>query len=96
LSDPGVIAPVPERTPPLVYPPIAELRRVEGVVELNVLIDEKGNVAEVQLVQGAEGRSGLNEAAIENVKRRRYRAATKDGVPVKVWQPVRVMFKLPR
>lgn len=96
LSDPGVIAPVADRTPPLVYPPIAERRRVEGVVELNVLIDDKGSVVDVQLVQGAEGRSGLNEAAIENVKKRRYRPATKDGVPVKVWQPVRVKFELPR
>jgi protein TonB len=64
------------------------------VVEVNALIDEKGNVTDVQLVQGLEGRSGLNEAAIENVKKYRYRPATKDGVPVKVWLPVRVKFQL--
>jgi hypothetical protein len=45
-------------------------------------------------VKGAENKAGFNEAAIENVKKRRYRAATKDGVPVKVWIPVKVSFRL--
>lgn len=95
LSDPGVIAPVATRTSPPLYPPIALRQRVEGTVELNVLIDEKGNVVDAQIVSGAGGKAGLNEAAIENVKRRHYRPANKDGVPVKVWVPVRIQFKLP-
>jgi TonB family protein len=95
LSDPGVIAPVVERTPPLQYPPIALRQRVEGTVELNVLVDDKGSVTDAQVVQAAGGRAGLNEAAVENVKRRHYRPATKDGVPVKVWMSVRVKFELP-
>ncbi|HEY7515723.1 MAG TPA: TonB family protein [Vicinamibacteria bacterium] len=96
LTDPGVTPPVAEKAPPPVYPPIALRQRVEGTVELNVFVDEKGNVVETQVVQGAGGRAGLTEAAIDSVKRRRYRPATKDGVPVKVWLPVRVMFQLPR
>jgi serine/threonine-protein kinase len=96
LSDPGVMAPVVEKQPQIVYPPLALRQNVEGDVELNALIDEKGAVVDVQIVRGAGGRAGLNEAAIENVKRRKYRPATKDGVPVKVWVPVRVQFKLPR
>jgi TonB family protein len=96
LSDPGVIAPVAERTPPLQYPPIALRQRVEGTVELNVFVDERGNVSDAQIVQAAGGKAGLNEAAVENVKRRHYRPATKDGVPVKVWMSVRVRFELPK
>lgn len=95
LSDPGVIEPIVDRSPALHYPPIALRQRVEGAVELNVLVDEKGNVTDVKVLQDAGGKSGLTEAAIENVKRRKYRPATKDGVPVKVWLPVRVVFKLP-
>ncbi len=95
LSDPGVIEPIVERSPALHYPPIALRQRVDGAIELNVLVDEKGNVADVKVLQDAGGKSGLTEAAIENVKRRKYRPATKDGVPVKVWLPVRVVFKLP-
>jgi TonB family protein len=96
LTDPGVTPPVAEKAPAPVYPPIALRQRVEGVVELNVFVDEKGNVVETQVVQGAGGRAGLTEAAIDSVRKRRYRPATKEGVPVKVWLPVRVMFQLPR
>jgi TonB family protein len=95
VNDPGVIAPVPEKAPPVQYPQIALRQRVEGVVELNVLVDEKGAVTDAQIVTGVGGRSGLDEAALENVKRRHYRPATKDGVAVKTWIPVRVQFKLP-
>jgi TonB family protein len=96
LSDPGVIAPVAERVSPPLYPEIARRQNLEGTVELNVLVDERGTVADVQVVTGAGGKSGLNEAAVDNVRKRRYRPATKDGVPVKVWVPVRVQFKLPK
>jgi len=95
INDPGVIAPVPEKTPPVLYPQIALRQRVEGVVELNVLVDEKGAVTDAQIISGTGGRLGLDEAALENVKRRHYRPATKDGVAVKTWIPVRVQFKLP-
>ena len=95
VSDPGVLAPVADKTPPLQYPQIALRQRVEGTVELNVLVDEKGLVTDAQVVRGAGGKAGLDEAAIDNVKKRRYRPATKDGVPVKVWIPVRVQFRLP-
>jgi TonB family protein len=96
LSDAGVMAPVPLATPALQYPPIALARRVEGRVEVSVLVDERGTVADAKLTTGAGGKSGLNEAALENARRRRYRPATKDGVPVKVWVPVTVNFVLPR
>jgi TonB family protein len=95
LSDPGVIAPVAVRTATLNYPPLALRQRVEGTVELNVLVDEKGAVLDAQIVSGAGGKFGLNEAAIEHVKKRQYRPASKEGVAVKVWVPVRVQFKLP-
>ena len=96
LSDPGVIAPVAERVSPPMYPEIARRQGLEGTVELNVLVDERGSVQDVQVVTGAAGKAGLNEAAIDNVRKRKYRPASKEGVPVKVWVPVRVQFKLPK
>ena len=96
LSDPGVIAPVAERVSPPMYPEIARRQGLEGTVELNVLVDERGTVQDVQVVTGAGGKAGLNEAAMDNVRRRKYRPATKEGVPVKVWVPVKVQFKLPK
>ena len=73
LNDLGVTPPIVERASPPVYPPIALRQRVDGTVELNVFVDEKGTVLDVQVVQGAGGRAGLNEAAIDSVKKRRYR-----------------------
>jgi len=96
LSDPGVVAPVVDRQPQLIYPPIALRQRVDGIVELNVLVDEKGSVADVAVVTPAGGRAGLTEAAVENVKRRHYRPGTKDGIPIRVWVSVRVRFELPK
>lgn len=96
LSDAGVIAPLAERKPPLAYPPLAQRQRVEGTVELNVLVDETGKVADAQVVSGPSIKIGLNEAAVANVKKWKFRPATKDGVPVKVWFPVKIDFRLPR
>jgi TonB family protein len=96
MSEPGVVAPVAQTIPPLAYPPIAERLRLGGTVELSILVDERGNVADVKIVTGAGGRAGLDEAAMDNVKKRQYRPATKNGVPVKVWYPVNVKFVLPK
>jgi TonB family protein len=93
LTAPGVIAPQLERVLPLASPAIALRQGVEGSVGLNILIDERGNVADARIVGGVSGRRSLGEAALASVKRRRYRPATKDGVPVKVWLPVRVEFR---
>jgi protein TonB len=96
LDDPSVIAPVAQRAPAPPYPPIALRQRVEGTVVLNVLVDETGKVADTQVVSAAGGKTGLNEAAVEYVRQWMFRGATKDGVPVKVWYPVKVDFRLPR
>jgi protein TonB len=96
LGDSGVIAPLAERKTALPYPPLAQRQGVEGTVELSVLVDETGKVADAKVVSGPPQRVGLTEAAIETVKRWKFRPATKNGVPVKVWLPVKVDFKLPR
>ena len=55
LTDAGVVPPLVDRQPQLVYPPIALRQRVDGIVELSVLVDEKGNVADVTVVTAAGG-----------------------------------------
>jgi protein TonB len=95
LSDPGVIAPIAERKPPFSYPSFALRQKVEGTVELSVLVDESGKVTDAQVVAGSGGKMGLNEAALEYVKKWKFRPATKDGVPVKVWFPLKIDFRLP-
>jgi TonB family protein len=96
VNDAGVIAPVALNKPSFTYPPIALRQRIEGKVDLSVLVDERGGVADAKVVSGAGGRAGLNEAASDYVKRWKFRPATKEGVPVKTWTPVSVVFMLPR
>jgi TonB family protein len=96
LTDPGVVAPVLERKPPLAYPPLAQLQKVEGTVLLSALVDEKGQVVDVRMVRPSGKPQGLDQAATLHVRQRRYHPATKDGVPVKVWVNVEVHFRLPR
>jgi protein TonB len=96
LGEPGVVAPVVQSRPELRYPRVALLQKAEGSVELRALVDETGRVADTLVVGGPTGKLGFQEAAVEHVKAWRYSPARKDGVPVKVWVPVRIDFRLPR
>jgi TonB family protein len=81
-----------DRSPP-VYPPIARRAGHEGTVILNILIDEKGRVAEMEMIKGV-GREDMDEAARDAVRQWTFKPGTKDGVPVKVWKIEKVVFKL--
>jgi TonB family protein len=96
VSDQGVIAPTVKRAVKQVYPPQALRQKVEGTVELNVLVDETGKVVDAQVVTAAGGNTGLNEAAVALVKKSMFHAPTKNGVPVKAWIPVKIDYRLPR
>jgi TonB family protein len=78
-----------------VYPPRALERRISGTVWLNALVDEMGRVAEVTLLRASMQGLGFEEAATRHVRSRLYRPATKQGVPVRVWVPIMVEFRLP-
>ncbi len=91
---PDVVKPVIlERINPS-YPPVAAAKKVEGTVLLSVLITETGQVAEVKLIRGAGGQTGLNEAAASAVKKWKFQPAVKDGKRVKVWVTYPIVFKL--
>jgi protein TonB len=95
LSDPTVTHPVPtEQTRPR-YPALALERRVEGKVELKALVDETGAVVEVVVVRASPRGIGFENAAADWLRKRVYRPATKEGVPVRVWLPIVVAFQLP-
>lgn len=62
------------------YPREARRNEVEGVVRLKVTIDWTGKVIAARVVSGLG--YGLDEAALEAVKRFRWKPATKNGEPV--------------
>jgi TonB family protein len=90
---PGVVEPALLSQLNITYPPLARQQRISGRVVVLVLVDEDGRVAEAKLQQGVAGKSGVNEAVLDAVRRAKYRAASKNGVAVKMWRPVVVDVK---
>jgi TonB family protein len=91
---PGVVEPQIIGSPKVNYPPIARQQGITGgrVVVL-VLVDDEGKVTEARLQQGIASKTGINEAVIDAVRRSKFRPATKNGIPVKMWRPVVVEVK---
>jgi TonB family protein len=76
------------------YPPLARIQRVEGVVIVNVLVDESGRVTDTHLLEPIKERVGINEAALAVARSARYTPASKEGVRVKMWARLKIPFKL--
>jgi TonB family protein len=94
INDPGVSRPEFARKALPVYPRNAFAAKVGGTVILNVLVDEEGHVADVQLTQKIDHPLGveLHNAAIASIRSSTFRPATKDGVPVKCWLAIPIRF----
>jgi protein TonB len=78
------------------YPEIARKAKVVGSVLLLIVIDQGGRVGSIEVLDAPDSRFGFDLAAIEAVKRWRYRPARLGGRPVAVQASVRVEFTLAR
>jgi protein TonB len=78
------------------YPDLARRARIEGSVILMITIAADGSVGEIEVLQGSDARWGFDLAAIEAVKRWRYRPGLLGGRPVAVRARVIVEFSLAR
>lgn len=76
------------------YTEVARKARVEGVVILRAVIDERGYVTDVQILRGQP--MGLDQAAVDAVKTWRFKPATLHNKPVKVYFNLTVNFTLQR
>lgn len=76
------------------YPPLARVQRVQGTVIVSVLVSETGNVLDVKVLRGVNSPTGLNEAAVQAMRRSTFTPAMKDGVRVRSSITVPVEFKL--
>ena len=76
-----------------VYPEIAQEAGIEGTVYIQFFIDKKGNVTEAWVQKGIPN-TGLNEAALEAVKKSKWKPAQQRDKKVGVWQTVPVKFEL--
>ena len=82
------------RAVPPVYPELARQARVQGAVVLDCVVDKRGRVAEVNVLNSASPL--LNAAALEAVRQWVYAPTLVDGVPVRLRVKVTVTFNLNR
>jgi protein TonB len=87
------VEPVLTAPPRVNYPPIARQQRITGRVVILVLVTEDGVVGQARVQSGVGGRSGLDRAVLDAVRSSRFRPATKNGIPVKMWRTVVVDVK---
>lgn len=88
----GVVAPVQLSGKEPVYPRIALRARVQGTVEMEVLVLSDGHIGDITVTKGLP--FGLEDAASECVRSRLYKPGTRAGDPVNVLIPVSVEFRL--
>lgn len=74
------------------YTAEARSRKYEGVVVLEAIIDAKGRVTDIELIQPAP--YGLNETAIDALRQWRFEPGKCDGKPVKVIYNATLKFRL--
>jgi TonB family protein len=92
LPTPGVTPPKATDTPIPEFTELARLHRFQGIVELSVVIDAHGRV-ELPRIKRPVG-MGLDEQAIEVVKRWRFKPARKNGQPVNAEMTLVIAFHL--
>lgn len=74
-----------------VYPPAAKAAKVSGQVQVQVTINEKGEVADAQVISGPPL---LREAALEAARQWQFKAIELSGAPVKVQGTLTFNFSL--
>lgn len=90
----GVISPevVHEEKPQ--YTSEAMRAKVQGIVEVEAIVMPDGTVSQVQIVRSLDDRFGLDQKAVEAVKRWRFRPGTRMGKPVPVLVNIELTFTL--
>jgi TonB family protein len=75
------------------YPDSAMAAKIQGVINLRILVDATGQPAEIIVLKGLP--CGMNERAVETVATWRLEPAKgPDGKPVAVWQTAQLSFQL--
>ncbi|MGA2856185.1 MAG: TonB family protein [Candidatus Sulfotelmatobacter sp.] len=75
-----------------VYPPTALHMRVEGAVQLMATVSKTGDITQVQVLSGDQQ---LTQAAVDAVKRWKYKPYLLNGEPVEIQTQVTINFRLP-
>jgi periplasmic protein TonB len=88
----GVSAPVPIFTPEAEFSDEARRAKYQGVVLITLIVDSQGNPQNPRVVRPLG--MGLDEKALEAVRKYKFKPAMKEGKPVAVMMSIEVNFRL--
>ena len=91
--DPVEARPAPLHNPSPRYPRLAQERNIEGTVKLELTVAATGEVLSAVVIQSS-GSSLLDKAALAAVEDWRFEPGTRDGAPVEMKLPWRLLFSL--
>lgn len=74
------------------YTEIARKARIQGVVIVQAIINKQGDVTDVKVLKGLP--MGLDQAAVEAIRKWKFEPATLNGKPVDVYYNLTVNFTL--
>lgn len=77
-----------------VFPEMARISGVEGVVWVQVFVDKNGNPREVIILKTSGANAGFEESAIAAAKQTTWKPAFSNGQPVGVWVSYKIEFRL--
>ena len=77
----------------LVYPQIAVEAGLEGTVWVRAFVDKNGRVTETMIIKGFP-QTGLDEAAMEAVRKTPFKPARQRDIPLGVWISIPIRFQL--
>jgi len=75
------------------YPRVSRRKNEEGTVDLNIKIDEHGNVTKIQVI-ASSGYKRLDKSAVKSIKRAKFTPAVKNGKHVASELKMNITFKL--
>ena len=88
----GVTAPIPINTPEAEFSDEARQQKYQGICIVALIVDTHGNPQNIHVVQRLG--MGLDEKAMEAIRKYRFRPAMKDGKPVLAALTIEVDFRL--
>ncbi len=98
---PGVVRPGDGITSPRLvkefkprYPAAAGNANIQGIVEMEVVVEADGTVGPVRVTRSLDTVHGLDEEAVKTVKKWRFEPGRKDGAAVPVVVDIEMAFTL--
>jgi TonB family protein len=76
---------------PTVYPSLARMEKLQGIVVIDTLVDATGKLSDMKVISGP---AGLTQAAMDVLLTRKYDPARLNGRPVATRMQVSINFSL--